>query len=108
VALENGVILVDTKYEFGKTADGIIMQIDEVVFSDLCFLLYSVAFYMLPNQGAKFYEVSVLCISINMVAIQLMYCFIWFKLLDHVFGLLETVSTENVFYNVIFCRCSHG
>ncbi|KAG8057061.1 hypothetical protein GUJ93_ZPchr0002g24926 [Zizania palustris] len=30
VALENGLILVDTKYEFGKTADGTIMLIDEV------------------------------------------------------------------------------
>ncbi|CAM0951764.1 unnamed protein product [Alopecurus aequalis] len=30
VALENGVILVDTKYEFGKAADGTIMLIDEV------------------------------------------------------------------------------
>ncbi|CAM0903141.1 unnamed protein product [Alopecurus aequalis] len=30
VALENGVILVDTKYEYGKTADGTIMLIDEV------------------------------------------------------------------------------
>uniref|UniRef100_A0ACD5Y1E6 Uncharacterized protein n=1 Tax=Avena sativa TaxID=4498 RepID=A0ACD5Y1E6_AVESA len=30
VALKNGVILVDTKYEFGKTADGTIMLIDEV------------------------------------------------------------------------------
>uniref|UniRef100_A0A0E0M274 Phosphoribosylaminoimidazole-succinocarboxamide synthase, chloroplastic n=1 Tax=Oryza punctata TaxID=4537 RepID=A0A0E0M274_ORYPU len=29
VALENGLILVDTKYEFGKTADGTIMLIDE-------------------------------------------------------------------------------
>lgn len=32
VALENGLILVDTKYEFGKTADGTIVLIDEVVF----------------------------------------------------------------------------
>ncbi|KAL5201111.1 hypothetical protein ABZP36_035465 [Zizania latifolia] len=30
VAFENGLILVDTKYEFGKTADGTIMLIDEV------------------------------------------------------------------------------
>ncbi|XP_048530579.1 phosphoribosylaminoimidazole-succinocarboxamide synthase, chloroplastic [Triticum urartu] len=30
VALENGVILVDTKYEFGKTADGTVVLIDEV------------------------------------------------------------------------------
>ncbi|URE14084.1 Phosphoribosylaminoimidazole-succinocarboxamide synthase [Musa troglodytarum] len=30
VALENGLILVDTKYEFGKGADGTIMLIDEV------------------------------------------------------------------------------
>ncbi|PAN12858.1 hypothetical protein PAHAL_2G295600 [Panicum hallii] len=30
VALENGLILVDTKYEFGKTADGTIVLIDEV------------------------------------------------------------------------------
>ena len=32
VALENGLILVDTKYEFGKTADGTIVLIDEVIF----------------------------------------------------------------------------
>ncbi|KAK3119335.1 hypothetical protein QOZ80_9BG0718220 [Eleusine coracana subsp. coracana] len=30
VALENGLILVDTKYEFGKADDGTIMLIDEV------------------------------------------------------------------------------
>ncbi|XP_062199794.1 phosphoribosylaminoimidazole-succinocarboxamide synthase, chloroplastic-like [Phragmites australis] len=30
VALQNGLILVDTKYEFGKTDDGTIMLIDEV------------------------------------------------------------------------------
>ncbi|XP_072980453.1 phosphoribosylaminoimidazole-succinocarboxamide synthase, chloroplastic-like [Typha angustifolia] len=30
VALENGLLLVDTKYEFGKGADGTIMLIDEV------------------------------------------------------------------------------
>ncbi|KAG6469770.1 hypothetical protein ZIOFF_070701 [Zingiber officinale] len=30
VALENGLILVDTKYEFGKAADGTIMLVDEV------------------------------------------------------------------------------
>ncbi|KAL6844655.1 hypothetical protein ACP4OV_025314 [Aristida adscensionis] len=30
VALENGLILVDTKYEFGKTAEGEIVLIDEV------------------------------------------------------------------------------
>lgn len=30
VALENGLLLVDTKYEFGKDADGRIMLIDEV------------------------------------------------------------------------------
>ncbi|KAG8049932.1 hypothetical protein GUJ93_ZPchr0009g185 [Zizania palustris] len=33
VALENGLILVDTTYEFGKTADGTIMLIDEVTSS---------------------------------------------------------------------------
>jgi len=32
VALENGLILVDTKYEFGKTSDGTIVLIDEVIF----------------------------------------------------------------------------
>lgn len=30
MALENGLLLVDTKYEFGKAADGTIMLIDEV------------------------------------------------------------------------------
>lgn len=30
VALEHGLILVDTKYEFGKANDGSIMLIDEV------------------------------------------------------------------------------
>ncbi|KAL5662846.1 hypothetical protein ACJX0J_029971, partial [Zea mays] len=30
VSLENGLILVDTKYEFGKTSDGTIVLIDEV------------------------------------------------------------------------------
>ena len=30
VAAERGLILVDTKYEFGKTADGQIVLIDEV------------------------------------------------------------------------------
>ena len=32
VALGNGLILVDTKYEFGKTSDGTIVLIDEVIF----------------------------------------------------------------------------
>ena len=30
VALEHGLILVDTKYEFGKGSDGSILLIDEV------------------------------------------------------------------------------
>jgi phosphoribosylaminoimidazole-succinocarboxamide synthase len=30
VALEHGLILVDTKYEFGKANDGSILLIDEV------------------------------------------------------------------------------
>lgn len=30
VALEHGLILVDTKYEFGKSSDGSILLIDEV------------------------------------------------------------------------------
>ena len=30
VALEHGLILVDTKYEFGKAPDGSILLIDEV------------------------------------------------------------------------------
>lgn len=30
VALENGLLLVDTKYEFGKGSDGTIFLIDEV------------------------------------------------------------------------------
>lgn len=30
VALEHGLILVDTKYEFGKDSDGSILLIDEV------------------------------------------------------------------------------
>lgn len=30
VAMEHGLILVDTKYEFGKASDGTIMSIDEV------------------------------------------------------------------------------
>lgn len=30
VALEHGLILVDTKYEFGKSADGSVLLIDEV------------------------------------------------------------------------------
>jgi hypothetical protein len=58
VALENGVILVDTKYEFGKTADGTIVLIDEVVFSDLYFLLlFSYFFQCFLHHRAKFYEV---------------------------------------------------
>lgn len=30
IALENGLLLVDTKYEFGKAYDGTILLIDEV------------------------------------------------------------------------------
>ena len=44
VAIENGLILVDTKYEFGKTADGTIVLIDEVAFLTWfynCFLSYA-------------------------------------------------------------------
>jgi len=32
VALEHGLILVDTKYEFGKANDGTILLVDEVGF----------------------------------------------------------------------------
>ncbi|KAI5667916.1 hypothetical protein M9H77_17769 [Catharanthus roseus] len=35
VAMEHGLILVDTKYEFGKASDGTIMSIDEVHTLDL-------------------------------------------------------------------------
>ena len=63
MALENGVILVDTKYEFGKTADGTVVLIDEVVFSDLPFLLcVKLLFAILPMHGAKCHEVSPLSI----------------------------------------------
>lgn len=33
MALEHGLILVDTKYEFGKGRDGSILLIDEVLIS---------------------------------------------------------------------------
>lgn len=73
MALENGVILVDTKYEFGKTADGTVVLIDEVVFSDLRFLLcVQLLFAILPMHGAKSHEISLLCISIYML--QLFQC----------------------------------
>jgi phosphoribosylaminoimidazole-succinocarboxamide synthase len=35
VALKHGLLLVDTKYEFGKTSDGTIVLIDEVSFSTI-------------------------------------------------------------------------
>lgn len=44
VALEHGLILVDTKYEFGKGSDGSVLLIDEVRFyfheKDFC-LVYT-------------------------------------------------------------------
>lgn len=39
VALENGLLLVDTKYEFGKGPDGKILLVDEVIFFSTLLLL---------------------------------------------------------------------
>jgi hypothetical protein len=51
VALENGLIFVDTKYEFGKTSDGTIVLIDEVILLTLfckSFLILC-SFYLLTS-----------------------------------------------------------
>lgn len=48
LALEHGLILVDTKYEFGKGSDGTVLLIDEVChlsLSLLCFVVTQIASY---------------------------------------------------------------
>lgn len=59
MALEHGLQLVDTKYEFGKASDGTIMLIDEVYincyfFMILCFKIYMcyviILFFIFPDQ----------------------------------------------------------
>lgn len=48
VARENGLILVDTKYEFGKDADGVIRLIDEIHTPD------SSRFWIAPTFDERF------------------------------------------------------
>lgn len=46
VALDHGLILVDTKYEFGKGPDGQIYLIDEVSFRWPCFSLTMILLFL--------------------------------------------------------------
>jgi len=58
MAKERGLILVDTKYEFGKTLEGNIMLIDEVHTSDSSRYFYSDGFEERQNNGVKQIQLS--------------------------------------------------
>jgi phosphoribosylaminoimidazole-succinocarboxamide synthase len=51
LALERGLLLVDTKYEFGKTADGKIVLIDEIHTPDSSRYFYADTYQELQNSG---------------------------------------------------------
>lgn len=51
LALERGLLLVDTKYEFGKTSDGSIVLIDEIHTPDSSRYFYADTYQELQNAG---------------------------------------------------------
>jgi phosphoribosylaminoimidazole-succinocarboxamide synthase len=51
LAFERGLLLVDTKYEFGKTADGKIVLIDEIHTPDSSRYFYAATYQELQNAG---------------------------------------------------------
>ncbi len=58
IAEKQGLILVDTKYEFGKTADGKIVVIDEIHTPDSSRYFYLEGYQERQNQGNKQKQLS--------------------------------------------------
>ncbi|SIS52686.1 phosphoribosylaminoimidazole-succinocarboxamide synthase [Zobellia uliginosa] len=58
IAAERGLILVDTKYEFGKTSDGKIVLIDEIHTPDSSRYFYADTYAELQDKGAPQKQLS--------------------------------------------------
>jgi len=58
IAASRGLILVDTKYEFGKTKDGIIVLIDEIHTPDSSRYFYSEGYQDRQNSGEEQKQLS--------------------------------------------------
>ena len=58
IAASRGLILVDTKYEFGKTKDGVIVLIDEIHTPDSSRYFYSEGFQDRQNRGEEQKQLS--------------------------------------------------
>jgi len=58
IAAKRGLILVDTKYEFGKTKDGIIVLIDEIHTPDSSRYFYSYGYQQRQDRGEEQKQLS--------------------------------------------------
>jgi phosphoribosylaminoimidazole-succinocarboxamide synthase len=58
IALSRGLILVDTKYEFGKTKDGVIVLIDEIHTPDSSRYFYADGYQERQNRGEEQKQLS--------------------------------------------------
>ena len=58
IAASRGLILVDTKYEFGKTKDGVIVLIDEIHTPDSCRYFYAEGYQERQNKGEEQKQLS--------------------------------------------------
>lgn len=58
IAASRGLILVDTKYEFGKTKDGVIVLIDEIHTPDSSRYFYSEGYEERQNRGEEQKQLS--------------------------------------------------
>ena len=58
IAASRGLILVDTKYEFGKTKEGVIVLIDEIHTPDSSRYFYAEVYQELQNKGEEQKQLS--------------------------------------------------
>ena len=58
IAASRGLILVDTKYEFGKTKDGVIVLIDEIHTPDSSRYFYAEGYQERQNKGEEQKQLS--------------------------------------------------
>lgn len=58
IAASRGLILVDTKYEFGKTKDGVIVLIDEIHTPDSSRYFYSEGYQERQDNGEEQKQLS--------------------------------------------------
>ena len=58
IAVSRGLILVDTKYEFGKTKDGVIVLIDEIHTPDSSRYFYAEGYQERQNKGEEQKQLS--------------------------------------------------